>query len=261
MCCWTDLYIITLWPPLCIVTVSGLKFTLYDKSIVPLLSFGFCLHRIFPSVCFLKFFFQYYCFYLSHLWMFFYCGGSEGGIKGNFLHVCTKCDTDGGWWWQLLNVLGLAEADLRWNLEVNSSPRNQPSMGQEVWWGGRNLSPTRQSYAIQGHSEIILPASQSAPSGEMCTRKIGTSNKYLPGHPDASCLWVASCLLPSFSIWFVLKAKMSLLWAALFMGLFLLFFFNSSVFFNWSKVIVQCYVSFKCTEKWFNSFCFSVHLK
>ena len=53
---------------------------------------------------------------------------------------------------------------------------------------GREESvPYPQSYPIQGHSEIILPAPQSAPSGEMCTRKIGTSNKYLPGHPDASC--------------------------------------------------------------------------
>lgn len=160
MFCWTDLYIITLWPPLCIVTVSGLKFTLYDKSIAPLLSFGFYLYRIFPSSLFKKIFSILLCFYLCHLWMFFCCGGSEGEVKGNFLHACTKCDTDQGWWWQLLNILGLAEADLRWNSEVNSSPRNQPSMGQEVCWGGRNLSPTQLSYPIQGHSEIILPASQ-----------------------------------------------------------------------------------------------------
>ena len=93
--------------------------------------------------------------------MFLCCGGSEGR-KGKLSSCMHKgCDIDWRWWRKFLNVLALAEAGLRWNLETNSSPRNQPSMGQDACWGGRNLPPPWQSDPAKGHGKKIFPGRQS----------------------------------------------------------------------------------------------------
>lgn len=142
--------------------------------------------------------------------MFFCCGGSEGVVKGNFLQPCTKCDTDQGWWWQLLNILGLAEADLQWNSEVNSSHRNQPKHGSRRCVGEEESVPYPAVIPHPGTFRNNLAGFSVSPArGEMCTRKIGTS-KYLPGHPDASAYELPAV----FSLHFQSGLSLKLQWVS-----------------------------------------------
>lgn len=173
MFCWTDLYIITLWPPLCIVTVSGLKFTLYDKSIAPLLSFGFYLYRNFPSSLFKKFFSILLCFYLCHLWMFFCCGGSRGSRKlSSCMHKV--------WYWPRVMVTIAQHPWAGW-ATYGETRKWTPVPGISQAWvrrcvGEGGICPLPSCHTTSRTFRNNLAGFSVSPTWRNVTRKIRTSN-------------------------------------------------------------------------------------
>ena len=181
--------------------------------------------------------------------MFFYCGSSEWGIKGNFLHVCTKCDTDRGWWWQLLNVLG---AGWGWPTVQLGSELQSPESAKHGSGGvlGREESvPYPAVIPHPGTFRNNLASFSVSPQVKKCAPgRSGPATSICPAiqmHPAYE--------LPAvFSLHFQSGLSLKLKWVSCgqhyLWVFFCCFFFNPFVyFFNWSKVIVQCYVSFKCT--------------